>query len=337
MNLAAKYRPNDWENVCAQKTIIRIMENQIKLKQFPNCILLTGGSGIGKTSLARIYANKINNYCGEPLEIDAASNNGVDNIRAIINSAKERSLESEYKIFIIDEAHMLTTAAWNAFLKCLEEPPKYTIFIFCTTDPQKIPTTIQSRMMRFNLTPIEPTYIEQRLNYICEQENFTNYKESTNYISKIVDGGMRKAISYLEKVSNLSTNISLENTLKVLGDYSYDIMFNLTNSIIDCDEIKLISIIDNLYFKGEDLKLFLNQYIDFILDVNKYCITKNISITKIPITKQNDLNFLINVENANKYFKWLMNNLFDLKNIINYDDNIKNTITIKLLQLIRGN
>ena len=113
--------------------------------------MFSGSSGTGKTTLARIFANKVNEGKGNPIEIDAASNNGVDNVRYITEEAKTRALDAEYKIFIIDECHMITKEGWNAFLKCLEECPKYTMFIFCTTDPQKVPATIQNRVMRFSL------------------------------------------------------------------------------------------------------------------------------------------------------------------------------------------
>ena len=150
--LAVKYRPKTFEDVVSQNAIIRILRKQIELKQFKNCYLFCGASGCGKTTVARIFANAINQGNGNPIEIDAASNNGVDNVRQLIKTASERSLDSEYKIIIIDECHALTTQAWQAFLKCIEEPPMYTIFIFCTTDPQKIPTTIINRTMRFNFS-----------------------------------------------------------------------------------------------------------------------------------------------------------------------------------------
>ncbi len=337
MSLATKYRPQEFEDVCSQKIIIKILKKQLELRKFSNIYLFCGKTGIGKTTLARIFSNKINNGQGTPIEIDAASNNGVDNIRAIITDAKERSLDSEYKIYILDEIHMLTTQAWNAFLKCLEEPPKYTIFICCTTDPQKIPSTIMNRMMRFNLTPIPDTDIELRLNKICELENFTSYKESTNYISKISDGSMRNAISYLEIISNYDNNIIIENTLNILGKYSYDLMFDLTNNILDLNNEKLLNTLNLIFNEGKDFKLFIDQYINFVLDLDKYCILKNINVTNIPKFMIDKLNYTVNIENNIKYFNFLLNKLLDLKDMIKTDTNIKSTITIKLLELIRGN
>ena len=336
MSLATKYRPTTFEEVCAQKTIIKILNKQLELKQYPNCYMFCGKSGCGKTTIARILANKINNNCGSPIEIDGASNNGVDNVRSIINEAKERSLDSEYKIFIIDEAQMITNAGWNAFLKCIEETPKYTIFMFCTTDPQKIPETIQNRVMRFNLTSIPSDIIKQRLDYICLKESFMDYEEGTSYISKIVDGSMRDAITQLEKVSNYDKNINLNNVMNVLGFYSYDILFNLTNSIIDSNNQKLLECLKTVFSINNNLINFIDQYIRFVLDLGIYSITKDIKNVNIPETQKDKVDYTINIENNTNYFKWLLNNLLDIKNTLKYDNDIKSTITIKFLQLIRG-
>ena len=336
MSLATKYRPTTFEEVCAQKTIIKILNKQLELKQYPNCYMFCGKSGCGKTTIARILANKINNNCGSPIEIDGASNNVVDNVRSIINEAKERSLDSEYKIFIIDEAQMITNAGWNAFLKCIEETPKYTIFMFCTTDPQKIPETIQNRVMRFNLTSIPSDIIKQRLDYICLKESFMDYDEGTSYISKIVDGSMRDAITQLEKVSNYDKNINLNNVMNVLGFYSYDILFNLTNSIIDSNNQKLLECLKTVFSINNNLINFIDQYIRFVLDLGIYSITKDIKNVSIPETQKDKVDYTINIENNTNYFKWLLNNLLDIKNTLKYDNDIKSTITIKFLQLIRG-
>jgi DNA polymerase-3 subunit gamma/tau len=199
-SLATEYRPKEFSDVCGQESIIRILQKQIDLKEYKHSYLFTGPSGCGKTTLGRILASKINGSLSGLEELDAASNNGVDNVRNIVKSAQERSISSKYKIFLIDECHSLTNAAWQAFLKCIEEPPEFTIFIFCTTDPQKVPATIVNRCQRYNLSKISTDKIIDRLGYICRCKGFTNYQESIEYIGKISDGGMRDAIATLEKL-----------------------------------------------------------------------------------------------------------------------------------------
>lgn len=169
--LAVKYRPTSFNDMTEQSAIKDILENQIKTKTFQHGYLFTGPAGTGKTTSARIFANMINNGKGNPIEVDAASNSGVDNVRQIIEDAKRKPLDAEYKIFIIDECHSLSNGAWQALLKTLEETPKFTIFIFCTTNPEKIPPTILSRVQRFQFNKISNDGIYQRLKYIIEAEN----------------------------------------------------------------------------------------------------------------------------------------------------------------------
>ena len=335
-SLAVKYRPRDFESVSSQTSVIAILKRQLELHQFKNCYLFCGPSGCGKTTLARIFANKINEGTGSPIEIDGASNNGVDNVKTIINSARERSIDSEYKIYIIDECHAITNQGWQAFLKCIEEPPMYTIFMFCTTDPQKIPATIHNRVMKFNLTKIKTDEIRNRLAYICQQEGFTNYDESIDYISKICNGGMRDAISYLEKVAGLSTEITIENSLSALGNYSYDSFFTLTDSLMDGRIDQVLNIIDGYYDSGNDLKLFVDQYIDFVLDLAKYSIFRDMTVVKIPMSMKDRVDYSTGIENASGYFSWLTDKLLNIKNIIKYDTSIKTTIEIMLMSIARG-
>lgn len=172
-SLAVKYRPKVFEDMTEQSAIKDILENQINTKTFQHGYLFTGPAGTGKTTSARIFANMINEGKGNPIEVDAASNSGVDNIRQIIEDAKRKPLDAEYKIFIVDECHSLSDSSWQALLKTLEEPPKFTIFIFCTTDPQKIPNTILSRVQRYNFQKISNEGIVKRLEDICEMEGYT--------------------------------------------------------------------------------------------------------------------------------------------------------------------
>lgn len=335
MSLATKYRPNTFDCVCGQESVIKTLERQIELKKFKNCYLFAGSSGCGKTSLARILANKINNNQGFPIEIDAASNSGVDNVRELVEHASERALDSEYKVIIIDEAHALSNAAWQAFLKCIEEPPKYTIFIFCTTDPQKIPDTILNRVMRFNITRLSSDIIKKRLKEICELE-FVEYEdEAIEHISKICRGSMRDGISLLEKVIDYSGSVYVVDTLESLGDFSYDMFFNLTDVLLNGDESSTLSIINKLYLSGKDIKLFIERYIDFILDIEKYILFNDFELISVPRSLEDRLKFLINFDSPSIYYNYVLDNLIQLKNDLKYDTSVKTTTEVKMLKICR--
>ena len=169
--LAVKYRPKTWDEVSEQSSTKIILQQQLESGEVKNAYLFCGPAGCGKTTCARIFANDINKGEGNPIELDAASNNGVDDVRNIIQQAKTKSINSEYKIFIIDECHALSNSAWQAMLKIIEEPPAKSIFIFCTTDPQKIPKTILSRVQRYDFQRLSSSGICDRLKYIIEKEN----------------------------------------------------------------------------------------------------------------------------------------------------------------------
>ena len=334
-SLAVKYRPHTFEDVCSQTSTIKILQRQLEYKQFKNSYIFSGASGCGKTTCARIFANLINENVGTPIEIDAASNNGVDNVKQIVKSAQERSIDSVYKIYIIDEAHMLTTQSWNAFLKCIEEPPTYTIFIFCTTDPQKIPATIQNRCQRFNFNKIPVDIIKERLRFICMSEGFTNFEDSLDFISKICDGGMRDAISTLEKCAGYDTSLTLDNVLAALGNYSYESFFSLINGVIDGDEKTVLSILDKFHNQGGDLRIFIDQFLTFCLDVTKYAIFKNINVTKLPATMEENLKKATNFDNPDKYYIYVVDKILEMKNMIKNDTNIKTTLDVLFLKLTR--
>ena len=336
-SLAVKYRPKIFEEVCSQTSIIKILKRQLELKQFKNTYLFCGASGCGKTTIARIFANEINKGIGSPIEIDGASNNGVDNVKSIISSASERSIDSEYKIYIIDECHALTNQAWQAFLKCIEEPPTYTIFIFCTTDPQKIPATILNRVMRFNFNRISNDKIRERLEYICEQEHFLNYKEGCDYISRICNGQMRDGIALLEKCASYDIDINIDNVLSALGNYSYDVQFDLVNFMIDGNTDQSLRVINYLYNQGNDLRLFIDQFLAFCLDIMKYSLTGTYEVTKIPSTLEERLKNSINFENSIQYYSYLVDKLLQLKNILKNDNDVKSTIEVMVVNICRFN
>jgi len=171
VSLAVKYRPQSFESICGQTSVRKILQHQIETNTVKHAYLFCGSAGCGKTSSARIFANEINHGQGEPIELDMASNNGVDDVRNIIQQAQTQSLDSEYRVFICDEAHAVTPNGWAAFLKTLEEPPKKSIFIFCTTNPEKIPSTILSRVQRYDFHRLSQHAIVERLRYIIDSEN----------------------------------------------------------------------------------------------------------------------------------------------------------------------
>lgn len=331
ISLPVKYRPTEFSDVSSQKSVIKILERQIETGQFVNSYLFSGPSGTGKTTVARILANKINKGFGEPIEIDAASNNGVDNVRLIIEQADQRALDSEYKVYIIDECHMLTNQAWNALLKLIEEPPKYTIFMFCTTELQKVPETIQNRCQQYRLSRIADSEIATRLQHICNLEGFDITNEAINQITKMASGSMRQAIAYLDKCKDFSDKITINSVLSVLGNFSYDIYFDMVNAVIDRNNEKIISIVDELYNSGADLKLFVELFLEFVLDLTKYIIFKSFDIIKIPMSYKQRLEYTINVENAGKYFNHLISKLLELKQLVKGDSNIKTTIEVFLI------
>lgn len=334
-SLANKYRPQEFSDVVSQESVVKILEKQIQLKQYKNAYLFCGASGVGKTSLCRILASKINGNLTGIQEIDAASNNGVDNIRTIVKSAQERSVTGEYKIFILDEVQILSNQSWQALLKCLEEPPAYTIFMLCTTEAQKVPATIVNRCQKFNLSKISNNKILDRLAYICKQEGFTNYEESIVYISKISNGGLRDAISTLEKVASYSENFDIKTTLNVLGNYSYELFFNLANSIIDSNQAQVLQIISDIYYQGQDLRVFVDKFFAFCLDITKYCLFKNFSLLEIPESFNESIKSCTNFDTPEKYYIVLVNKLLELKSVIKNDTDIKSTVEAYFLNMSR--
>lgn len=334
--LHTKYRPKDWEAVYGQDSVKKILQKQIETGNIRNAYLFVGNSGCGKTTCARIFANKVNKEQGTPIEIDAASNSGVDNVRNIVANASERALDCTYKIIIIDECHSLSSNAWQAFLKCIEEPPAYTIFIFCTTDAKKIPQTIVNRVQRFNFTRIKTSLIKERLEYICRQEGFYNYDESIDYISKLSNGGMRLAISLLDKCASNSKELSITNVLSVLGEYSQDEFFNLVNAFVDDNEPEIIKIVENYYNSGNEISVFVDKLISFILDVIKYTIFGDISLTMFTSANIDALNYSTNFDNPTGYYNEVLDKLFKLKQEIKGDLNPLSMVEIVFLKIARG-
>lgn len=338
--LAIKYRPRSFEDLTEQTAIKDILENQIKTKTFQHGYLFTGPAGTGKTTSARIFANMINGGKGNPIEVDAASNSGVDNIRQIIEDAKRKPLDAEYKIFIVDECHSLSNGAWQALLKTLEEPPKFTIFIFCTTDPQKVPATILSRVQRYNFQKISNEGIVERLEHICLTENsqdvndpnltdigdIIRYPEALEYIAKVCNGGMRDAITLLDKCLSLSHDLTLENVLKTIGAEDYSTFITFLSALEEKEKEISIKVIEDVYNAGKDVKQFMKDFAKFILEVEKYALYKNFNYISLPKTLENELEQLID----DSLFD-IMDFVVSLNNQIKWDNDPKTLIELSIL------
>ena len=335
--LAVKYRPKVFEDMTEQSAIKDILMNQLETKTFQHGYLFTGPAGTGKTTSARIFANMINDGKGNPIEVDAASNSGVDNIRQIIEDAKRKPLDAEYKIFIVDECHSLSNGAWQALLKTLEEPPKFTIFIFCTTDPQKVPATILSRVQRYNFQKISNEGIADRLSAIlimeseeaneCGCDGAYNWNaEALEYISKVSSGGMRDAITLLDKCLSLSTDVTLENVLKTIGAEDYDTFILFLTALQNKEKGTAITTIENVYNVGKDVKQFLRDFAKFILEVEKYALYKNFDYISLPNILENELEQLID----NSLFN-VMDFVVSLNNQIKWDSDPKTLIELSIL------
>lgn len=334
-SLAVKYRPKTLTEVIGQDTLIKTLQRQIETGKISHSYLFCGPSGDGKTTTARAFSLALNQGHGNPIEIDGASNNGVEAVRSIIESARERAIDCEYKIFIIDEAHMITPQGWNAFLKTIEEPSAYTIFIFCTTNPEKIPATILNRCMRFNLTKIDTKLIKDRLLYISQKEGFVNYTESCDFIAKLSSGGMRDAISMLEKCASYNNDLSIQNVLYCLGDFSYDSLFDFTGALVNGDEQTLLLKLEEYYNSGKDLKLFVDQYLDFALDLCKYCLFQDMSMVKIPAELKARCDGYCSIPDSLTLSNKLVEKTLEIKNAIKYDVNSKLTIEAMFIAMER--
>lgn len=273
-SLYRKYRPMRFEDVCGQQFIVKTLSNAIKNNKIGHAYLFCGTRGTGKTTIAKIFAKLVNCLnpldnvpCGECeiclnentdeipdiIEIDAASNNGVDEIRELKNKIKLMPVMCKYKVYIIDEVHMLSTGAFNALLKTLEEPPEHVIFILATTEPQKLPITIISRCQRFDFKKINVLDISKRLKYISQKEGIDIDDEAIEEIAKLSEGAMRDAIGLLDQISSFAdSKITVEDIYTIRGSVSNRVLIELIEKYIDNDASSILSIVDDIYLSGKD-------------------------------------------------------------------------------------
>lgn len=359
--LYRKYRPKTFDDVYGQQIVVQTLKNVIKNNKLTHAYLFVGPRGTGKTSIAKIFAKTIN--CLHPedglscekcdicisnnsnenvdiIEMDAASNNGVDEIREIRNHITLLPTVSKYKIYIIDEVHMLTTGAFNALLKTLEEPPEHIIFILATTEPHKIPLTIMSRCQSFEFKPIPVAIIKERLKYICAQENINIDDKSLNLIAEESNGGLRDAVSMLDQLNAYADgNIKYEDVLLLNGRINDDEIEKFMTEMVNDDLNSVFTKIESWQEEGknfiyicEDFIRFLrNELIKFKLENNSNIVNligenKTIEVIMILNKISNDMKIskdkkvlfdvtIINITNMLKSKQMFENNTYTSKNI----------------------
>ncbi len=351
-----KYRPKNFNELVGQDSIKDILVNSIKLNKIAHAYIFTGPRGTGKTSTAKIFAKTLNcidnsngvscdlcdmcksyNESADIIEIDAASNNGVEEIRSLRDSVKIAPYNSKYKVYIIDEVHMLSNSAWNAFLKTLEEPPRHVIFILATTEINKIPDTVMSRCQRFDFTKIPQNLMLEHLSNICKKENINITEEALKEISKLSNGCLRDALSYLDKISKYNIEITVDLIEENFGILNTAKLENLFNSIDNGNVKEINNLLDEISVSGITPLNFINEFVEYLLNKIINGETNKVNDIKELIYKLNNLiiNFnsvvnpftLIKVELISlNYFPG--NNFVDIshkkENIVNENVNVEN-------------
>lgn len=323
--LYRKYRPDKFENIIGQDYSIQMLKNSIIHNKISHAYLFTGPRGTGKTSTAKVFAKTINclnpingEACGkcaaclafstspDIIEIDAASNNGVDDIRELINNVKIAPSEGKYKIYIIDEVHMMTTSAFNALLLTLEEPPAHAVFIMATTNVENVPITILSRCQRFNFQKISLENLKKQISKICDLEKIKITEEAIEEIAYLSEGGLRDALSLLDQLSSNEEEITAEKILENYGSISSKFVKDLLKELSEGDVSSVIEKIQELENTSSDYKIFIKKvvqelaHIAVLIKVNNYQGLFSFQQVKKLIFELNDVLNKINI-NVNPY------------------------------------
>ena len=320
--LYRKYRPMDFDSVVGQSSIVKTLNNSIIHHSFSHAYLFIGPRGTGKTTLSKIFARNINcldpkdgcacgkcsaclysfsKECMDILEIDAASNNGVDEIRELRNKISLVPTELKYKVYIIDEVHMLSIGAFNALLKTLEEPPEHAVFILATTDPQKIPETIVSRCQTFSFQKFNSSFLFDRLDFVCKKEKIDIDPEVLSNIADISDGGMRDALGLLDKLYSFSNGkITLDDFYEINGVVSNSDLSKLLDYILTGNISEFLNLLHKFDYNGKNLIQIMNQLLIY---------TRNLLVDYY--LNKNNINYSINL--IEKFASTINENMFDIK------------------------
>lgn len=331
--LYRKYRPKNFEDVVDQNVVVKILKNSIKLNKINHAYLFSGPKGSGKTTIAKIFAKMINcenlengiicNKCVfctqkdseimDIIEIDAASNNGVDEIREINNKVNLVPTLGKYKVYIIDEVHMLTIGAFNALLKTLEEPPAHVIFILATTDPQKLPMTVLSRCQRFDFKKISESGICNKIRQVATTEKIKIEEQAIQEISKISDGSLRDALGILDQAMNYSENeIKIADIFELNGTVRQEDLIEFINEISKRDVLTLFNKIEKFNDNGKNLSKIIESLIFLIKDIIVY------KIGKKDIDKYATLSKELSTHTLTEYLIILNETLNSMKKGLNY-------------------